>query len=66
MTIKILKQGKSPKDIEYLFKCYHCKTEFTACISDGEKVLSRDPREPDYVTVACPICNSPTQSVTVV
>lgn len=62
MTIKILKQGKSPKDIEYLFECYTCKTEFTATIKDGK--LMHDQRDSHYITVVCPICASHTSSTT--
>ena len=54
MTIKILKQGKLPEDIQYAFECYNCKTEFVATNADGKRV--QEQREGDYTEVNCPTC----------
>ena len=54
MTIKILKQGKLPEDIQYAFECYNCKTEFVATNADGKRV--QEQRDGDYTEVNCPTC----------
>ena len=54
MTIKILKQGKLPEDIQYAFECYNCKTEFVATNADGKRVHAQ--RDGDYTEVNCPTC----------
>lgn len=54
MTIKIIKRGKLPHDREYKFKCYNCKTEFSATEADDKRCY--DPRDKDYIEVSCPLC----------
>lgn len=54
MTIKIIKQGKLPQEREYMFRCYNCKTEFSATEADGKRYF--DQLGGDYIEVICPLC----------
>lgn len=54
MTIKILKKGRLPEEVQYHFTCYHCKTEFLATQKDG--AYHSDQRDGPSLEVACPVC----------
>lgn len=55
MTIKILKRGRLPEEVEYEFTCSHCRTEFTAQEKDGK--VGSDRRDGSWLEVACPLCD---------
>lgn len=54
MTIKIIRQGKNPKDIEHEGECRNCHTVFTFTRADAETVY--DQRDGDFFRIACPFC----------
>lgn len=62
MTIKIIKRGVLPQEIEYSFECHHCSTEFTATQNDGEFISSRFIAELNRVVVKCPVCGERTST----
>ncbi len=61
MTIKIITRGIDPKTFPWRGTCHNCKTVFECDKSDTTHHPNydpRDPREQDYDTATCPVCNA--------
>lgn len=56
MAVKIIRQGKNPKDIEREGECNNCHTVFTFTRADAEIVY--DQRDGDFLRIACPFCKN--------
>lgn len=57
VTVKIVRRGRLPQEIEYQADCYGCKTLFTFAGVDAK--FHSDQRDGDYYEIKCPVCNEP-------
>ena len=55
--MKILKEGKVPKEAIYIFSCSDCGCEFEASKKDGINIFY-DMQNKEYVMMICPCCCS--------
>ena len=52
--MKILSQGKKPGDKTHIATCNYCQTQIEFQVSEG--MITRDNRDGDRVSIACPTC----------
>lgn len=57
MSIEILERGTPPGEKSYEATCAGCQSKLKFLRGDG--MLTNDWRDGDYLTVICPVCNSP-------
>lgn len=54
--MRIISEGVRPQDIEYLGKCYQCKTKYQFTEKDGSWNYDPSGREEPALLVKCPSC----------
>lgn len=57
MAIEVVRRGHLPEEDQFEAQCYRCKSDIRFLRSDAK--FTADQRDGDFVTVACPVCQTP-------